>query len=85
MRDMKKTPRAITAAEFDRKFDAGEDISAHVDWDRARVRKPNKTTRLQVEISAPTASALEREAARLGLTAEALIKVWIAERLSKAA
>ena len=40
----------LSAEEFDRRFEAGEDISAHVDW--AAARRPNKQTqRVNVRLS----------------------------------
>ena len=35
MKKVKQAPKAISAEEFDRAFDDGEDISAYVDWDKA--------------------------------------------------
>ena len=35
MKNAKQMPKEISAEEFDRMFDAGEDISAYVDWDKA--------------------------------------------------
>lgn len=40
---MKKENATITAEEFDRRFDDGEDISAYLDWDN--VRRPGLETR----------------------------------------
>ena len=31
----------LSAEEFDRRFEAGEDISAHVDWAAARTQHTN--------------------------------------------
>ena len=59
----------MKATEFDERFDAGEDMSPHVDWTKAR--------RLNVEVVA----SLDRQAQKLGITRQALIKMWIAERL----
>ena len=43
--------KQISAEEFDRRFDAGEDISGHVDW--AAARRPNKQTQ-RVNVDFPT-------------------------------
>ncbi|MFP3945043.1 MAG: type II toxin-antitoxin system BrnA family antitoxin [Alphaproteobacteria bacterium] len=70
----------MKATEFDRKFDAGEDVSPHVDWSRAR--RPNiESKRVNVDFPAWVVAGLDRQAKRLGITRQALIKVWIAERL----
>ncbi len=75
-----KVLEGITAAEFDEKFDNGEDISAYVDWSKAR--RPNQELRrVNVDFPAWVVQGLDREAGRLGVTRQSLIKMWIAERL----
>jgi CopG antitoxin of type II toxin-antitoxin system len=74
----------MKASEFERKFDAGEDVSDAIDWSKAR--RPNlEVRRVNVDFPAWVVEALDREAARLGVTRQALVKLWIAERLGKAA
>jgi hypothetical protein len=74
----------MKAREFDKKFDAGEDVSSEVDWTRAR--RPNLALkRVNVDFPAWVIEALDREAHRLGVTRQALIKLWIAERLDRVA
>ena len=74
----------MKAREFDRKFDAGEDVSGDVDWEKAR--RPNLALkRVNVDFPAWVVEALDREARRLGVTRQALVKLWIAERLERAA
>ena len=71
----------MRARTFDQKFDAGEDISAHVDWSRAR--RPNvELKRVNVDFPRWVIEALDQEAQRLGVTRQSLIKLWIAERLN---
>lgn len=69
-----------TAAAFDRAFDAGDDITPHLDLDRAT--RPNLTTR-RIRVDLPTwmVDGLDTRAAHLGITRQALIKLWTAERL----
>jgi hypothetical protein len=70
----------ISAEEFDRRFDDGEDVSAYIDWSSAR--RPNlEPKRVNVDFPAWVVNRLDREAQRLGVTRQALIKMWIAERL----
>lgn len=70
----------ITAEQFDEKFDNGEDISAYVDWSKAR--RPNlEARRVNVDFPAWMVERLDREAGRLGVTRQSVIKMWIAERL----
>jgi hypothetical protein len=71
----------MKARTFEQKFDAGEDISAHVDWSRAR--RPNvELKRVNVDFPRWVIEALDQEAQRLGVTRQSLIKLWIAERLN---
>jgi hypothetical protein len=74
----------MKARDFDAKFDAGADVSGDVDWTKAR--RPNlELKRVNVDFPAWVVEALDREARRLGVTRQALVKLWIAERLGKAA
>jgi hypothetical protein len=75
-----KTPKAITSAELDEKFDNGEDISEYFDWSKAR--RPNQEARrVNVDFPAWMVRDLDKEAGRLGVTRQSLIKMWIAEKL----
>jgi hypothetical protein len=75
--------KKISANEFEAKFDAGEDISEFVDWSKMR-RLGRETHRVNVDFSGWVVEALDREAGRLGVTRQALVKLWIAERLGRA-
>jgi hypothetical protein len=72
--------KTITADEFDRRFDDGEDMSEFFDWSTAR-RPGLELKRVNVDFPAWVVSGLDREARRLGVTRQSLIKMWIAERL----
>ncbi len=70
----------MKATDFDRRFDEGEDVTDLVDWSKRR--RPNLTARrVNVDFPAWVVEGLDREAQRLGVTRQALIKLWIAERL----
>ncbi|MGY6251702.1 type II toxin-antitoxin system BrnA family antitoxin [Bosea thiooxidans] len=70
----------MKAAELDKRFDDGEDVSGQVDWGAAR--RPNvQVKRVNVDFPAWVVSGLDQQAQRLGVTRQALIKLWIAERL----
>ncbi|NLS10712.1 CopG family transcriptional regulator [Nesterenkonia sp. MY13] len=68
--------------EFDRKFDAGEDISDYVDWSTARRVDP-EPKRVNVDFPQWMVDSLDNEAKRLGVTRQSVIKVWIADRLEE--
>lgn len=74
-------PKAITAEEFDRKFDDGEeDILQYFDLSKAE--RPNQAPkRVNVDFPLWVVNGLDREAQRLGVTRQSLIKMWIAEKL----
>jgi hypothetical protein len=70
----------MKARDFDRKFDAGEDITDHLDMSRAR--RPNyEQKRVNVDFPLWMVQALDKEAKRLGVPRQSIVKVWIAERL----
>lgn len=72
----------MKAEEFDRKFDAGEDITG--DLDLAGLRRPAlEQRRVNVDFPSWMIESLDREARRLGVTRQSIIKVWIAERLER--
>ena len=70
----------MKAIDFDQAFEDG-DISDQIDWTKAR--RPNLTIRrVNVDFPAWVIDGLDQQAQRLGITRQALIKVWIADRLS---
>jgi hypothetical protein len=77
---MKKKNDTISAKELDRRFDAGEDISRYLDWDSAQ-RPGLEQRRVNVDLPAWMIGSLDREAKRVGVTRQSIVKVWLAERL----
>ncbi len=74
--------RSVKSREFDKKFDKGEDVSRLLDLSKAR--KPMAgLKRINVDFPAWVVEKLDREASRLGVPRQSLIKVWIAERLKE--
>ncbi len=74
----------MKASEFDKRFDAGEDVSGELDLSGAR-RPGREQRRVNVDFPAWMVESLDREARRLGVTRQSIIKVWIAERLEEKA
>mgnify|MGYP000861579859 CR=1 FL=1 len=72
----------MKAREFDRKFDSGEDISESLDVSRA-TRVNQQPKRVNVDFPSWMVTALDKEANRLGVTRQSIIKVWISERLQQ--
>ena len=63
----------MKAEEFDRKFDEGEDITSELDFSKAR-SPGREQRRVNVDFPAWMIQRLDREAQRLGVTRQALIK-----------
>ena len=72
----------MKADEFDKKFDEGEDITKYLDVSQAR-RPGQKQKRVNVDFPTWMIRLLDKEAKRLGVPRQAIIKVWIGERLEK--
>ena len=77
------TAKSLSTEEFDRIFDEGEeDVLQYCDLDKAVVSDPAfETRRVNVDFPAWVVEALDREARRIGIGRQAVIKTWIAERL----
>lgn len=73
----------MKARDFDRRFDDGEDVTAALDLSKAR-RPGEEQRRVNVDFPVWMVDSLDREARRLGVTRQSIIKVWLAERLLKA-
>ncbi len=73
----------MKAKTFDKKFDDGkQDILE--DLDLTTARRPNQTPkRVNVDFPEWMLASLDKEARRLGVTRQSIIKVWLAERLEK--
>jgi hypothetical protein len=74
----------MKAEEFDRKFDEGEDVTDVLDPAAAR-RPGQEARRVNVDFPVWMIESLDREAKRLGVTRQSVIKVWIAEKLDRKA
>ncbi|MDD7986754.1 hypothetical protein PQO01_17530 [Lentisphaera marina] len=72
----------MKAKDFDKKFDDDhDDILAHVDLSKAR-RPDEEQKRVNVDFPVWMIHLLDKEARRLGTTRQAVIKFWIADKLS---
>ncbi|MDZ7792098.1 MAG: CopG family transcriptional regulator [Xanthomonadales bacterium] len=71
----------MKAEEFERKFDRGKE-DAIEDLDLSTARRANQESkRINVDFPAWVVESLDREAARIGVTRQSIIKVWLVERL----
>ena len=72
----------MKAHEIDKKFDENNNITEYLDISKAR--KPGQEQkRVNVDFPLWMISLLDKEAKRLGVPRQFIIKVWLAERLEK--
>ena len=75
---MKK--RYITADEFDKKFDAGEDLSEYLQIDQAK-RPALEQKKISLSLPQWMISGIDKKARKMGVSRQAILKTWIAEKL----
>ena len=77
--------KTISAEEFDRRFDDGEDMSEYMDWSSARRfnREKQQTVRISLDVAPTMLSALDTESERIAITRQALIKELIDDGLAR--
>ena len=73
----------MKAEEFDKKFDDGGDILQYLDISKAR-RPVQEHKRVNVDFPLWMIQLLDKEAKRLGVPRQTIIKLWVSERLKKA-
>lgn len=74
----------MKAKELDKIFDDGKSILEHLDL--SKTRRPNQEQkRVNVDFPLWMIQSLDREAKRLGVPRQSIIKIWLAERLHKSA
>jgi len=72
----------MKAHEFDKKFDENKDISEYLDISKVK-RLKQEQKRVNVDFPLWMIDLLDKEAKRLGVPRQSIIKVWVAERLEK--
>jgi len=72
----------MKSEEFDRRFDDGEDMTPYLDM--STVSRPGlEPEHIDLEFPSWVVSALDFEASKLGLNRQALITVWLTDRLKR--
>ena len=74
----------MKAKKFDSDFDNDKDVSSVLDLSKAR-RPLREQKRVNVDFPTWMIESLDKEASRLGVTRQSIIKVWLAERLEQSA
>ena len=72
----------MKAKTFDRKFDEGKDVTKDLDVSKAR-RPLQAQRRVNVDFPSWMIEQLDKEATRLGVTRQSIIKIWLSERLEQ--
>jgi len=72
----------MKANEFDKNFEDGKDITEYLDLSKAR-RPAQEQKRVNVDFPVWMIHSLDKEAKRMGVPRQSIIKVWLAERLEK--
>jgi hypothetical protein len=74
----------MKAKNFEQQFDDGVDLTASLDLSKAK-RVLQEQKRVNVDFPTWMIDSLDREASKLGVTRQSVIKVWLAERLEATA
>ena len=72
----------MKAKNFEENFESGDEILQHLDLSKAK-RPMQKQKRINVDIPEWMVDSWDREAGRVGVTRQSIIKVWLAERLEQ--
>ena len=74
----------MKAKKLEQLFDEGADVTASLDLSKSR-RVLQEQKRVNVDFPTWMIDSLDREASKLGVTRQSVIKVWLAERLEATA
>ncbi len=77
-----KKKSTMTAKEFDKKFDEGEDITPYID--KASIRRPGlEVRRVNVDFPEWMIEKLDLQSKLIGVSRQSLIKLWVSERIQQ--
>ena len=72
----------MKAKEFDKKFESGKDMTNDLDFSKSR-RVNQEAKRVNIDFPVWVVEQLDKQSKRLGISRQALVKVWIAEKLKE--
>jgi hypothetical protein len=72
----------MKASEFDQLFEAGEDIMTYMDLS-GKKRPGIEQRRITVDFPVWMIHQLDKEAIRLGITRQSIIKMWISQKIAE--
>ncbi len=72
----------MKAKDVDKKFDEGEDVLKY--FDTEKIERPNEELkRINVDFPAWMLNGMDRKAKHMGINRQAILKVWVAEKLEQ--
>ena len=77
-----KKQSTITAQEFERRFDEGEDITPYID--ESTIHRPGlEARRVNVDFPEWIIQKLDLQSKLVGVSRQSLIKLWVSERIQQ--
>ena len=78
--------KTISAEEFDNKFDNGEDILPYIDLSSKMTKSEFEKElfaikKVNVDLPSWAIASLDKEAKRMGVTRQSIIKMWLIQKL----
>ena len=80
---MKRKKLTISSAEFDRRFDSGEDIHDLIDMSKATLIHQGRKVRITLDVAESLVKDIDDIRKRIGVDRGALIKVWLHEKVKQ--
>lgn len=80
---MRKKKLAKSSAEFDHRFDSGEDIHDLIDMSSAKIIRHGKKVRITLDVAESLVKEIDEIREEIGIDRGALIKVWLHERVKQ--
>lgn len=82
--------KKISAEEFDKKFDNGEDILPYIDLSSKMTKsefeeKLFSIKKVNIDLPSWAIASLDKEAKRIGVTRQSIIKMWLVQKLDEIA
>jgi len=80
---MKRKKLTISSAEFDQRFDSGEDIHDLIDMSKATLIHQGRKVRITLDVAESLVKDIDDIRKRIGVDRGALIKVWLHEKVKQ--
>lgn len=80
---MSKKKLAKNKAEFDRRFDSGEDIHNLIDMSKATIVRHGRKVRITLDVAESLVNEIDRIRENIGVDRGALIKIWLYEKVKQ--